>query len=68
MFGDVGHAQTNAAMLLMMILQPQAALAQNPLLPAVLFSRKSFYFWSYSIALKVYFVQALVIVKYNFNL
>jgi len=32
MFGDVGHARTNAAMLLLPMLQPQAALAQNPLL------------------------------------
>ena len=42
MFGDVGHARTNAAMLLMMIEQPQAALAQNPLLAVVVFCQRYF--------------------------
>ena len=32
MFGDVGQARTNAAILLMPIATTQAALAQNPLL------------------------------------
>ena len=39
MFGDVGHARTKAAMLLLMIDTTQAALAQNPLLQAVLVKR-----------------------------
>ena len=36
MFGDVGQARTNAAMLLMPIDTTKAALAQNPLLAEVL--------------------------------
>ena len=34
MFGDACQARTNAAMLILPMIQPQAALAQNPLLAA----------------------------------
>jgi len=37
MFGDVGQARTNAAMLLLTVATTSAALAQNPLLAVVIY-------------------------------